>query len=85
MAILIITLICFVFGFVFHVTIDSFKQDNLLMKITGIFVSLTVLGFAAIFAIGHKEEVQYQTMNDYFEGKVEVIEQIDTVRTFKFN
>lgn len=55
------------------------------MKITGIFVSLTVLGFAAIFAIGHKEEVQYQTMNDYFEGKVEVIEQIDTVRTFKFN
>ena len=85
MAILIITLICFAFGFVFHATIDTFKQDNLLMKITGIIVSVIMLGFAAVFAIGHKEEVQIQTMNDYFEGKVEVIEQVDTVRTFKFN
>ena len=55
------------------------------MKVVGIFVSLIVLGFAAIFAVGHKQEVQIQTMNDYFEGKVEVIEQVDTVRTFKFN
>ena len=55
------------------------------MKAIGIFVSLIVLGFAAIFAIGHKQEVQIQTMQDYFEGKVEVIEQIDTARTFKFN
>ena len=85
MAIIIITLICFAFGFIFHATIDSFKRDDLLMKISGIFVSLIVLGFAAMFAIGHKEEVQYQTMNDYFEGKVEVIEHVDTVRTFKFN
>lgn len=85
MAILIITLICFAFGFVFHATIDSFKRDDLLMKISSIFVCLIVLGFAAVFAIGHKEEVQYQTMNDYFEGKVEVIEHVDTVRTFKFN
>ena len=85
MAIIIITLICFAFGFVFHATIDSFKRDDLLMKISSIFVCLIVLGFAAVFAIGHKEEVQIQTMNDYFEGKVEVIEQVDTVRTFKFN
>ena len=85
MAILIITLICFAFGFIFHVTIDCFKRDDLLMKAIGIFVSLIVLGFAAIFAIGHKQEVQIQTMQDYFEGKVEVIEQIDTARTFKFN
>ena len=85
MAILIITLICFAFGFIFHVTIDTFKRDDLLMKVVGIFVSLIVLGFAAIFTIGHEQEVQIQTMNDYFEGKVEVIEQVDTVRTFKFN
>ena len=85
MAILIITLICFAFGFVFHTTIDSFKRDDLLMKISSIFVCLIVLGFAAIFTIGHKEEIQHQTMNDYFEGKVEVIEQVDIVRTFKFN
>ena len=85
MAILLMTSICFVFGFIFHVALDTFKRDDLPMKIIGVFVSLITLSFAAIFVVALKEEVQIQTMNDYFEGKVEVIEQVDTVRTFKFN
>ena len=55
------------------------------MKIIGCVISIMVLGFMVFFVIGYQEEIQIQTMNDYFEGKVEVIEQVDTVRTFKFN
>lgn len=74
-----------IFGYIFHITIDSFHGDELIMKIIGCMISIMVLGFMAIFVIAHQEEIRTQTMNDYFEGKVEVIEQIDTVKTFKFN
>ena len=85
MAILIATGICLIFGYIFHMTIDTFHKDELIMKIIGCIISIMILGFMVIFVIAHQEDVQMQTMNDYFEGKVEVIEQIDTVRTFKFN
>ena len=45
-----------------------------------------LLGFLIVIThYASQENLKYQLMEDYFNGKVEIIEQIDTTRTFKFN
>ena len=65
---------------------DSFDRDeSWFMKISSILVFILVLGLmcGSLFAL--RETLKMQALDDYFEGRVEVIEQIDTLRTYKFN
>ena len=65
---------------------DSFDRDeSWFMKISSILVFILVLGLmcGSLFAL--RETLKMQALDSYFEGRVEVIEQIDTLRTYKFN
>lgn len=55
------------------------------MKLIGVIMCCLIAVLIAITNLANKESVRYQTMEDYFNGKIEVIEQIDTVRIYKFN
>lgn len=81
----ILLILCICFGVCVYFTITAFINGEMWERILGIIVC-SLLGFLiTIVHLGCIETARNQTMQDYFEGKVEVIEQIDTTRTFKFN
>ena len=85
MAVFFLLALCFCLGWNIRETINAFYNDKLYMKILGIIISC-LLGF--LITITHyasQENLKHQVMEDYLNGKVEIIEQIDTTRTFKFN
>lgn len=55
------------------------------MKLIGVIMCCLIAALIAVTNFANKESVKYQTMEDYFNSKIEVIEQIDTVRIYKFN
>lgn len=78
--------LCFVLGWTIFMIKDSFDRDeSWFMKISSILVFILVLGLmcGSLFAL--RETLKMQALDSYFEGRVEVIEQIDTLRTYKFN
>lgn len=85
MATFFLLVLCFCLGWNIRETIDAFYNDKLYLKILGIIMSC-LLGFLIVIThYASQENLKYQLMEDYFNGKVEIIEQIDTTRTFKFN
>ena len=85
MATFFLLTLCFCLGWNIRETIDAFYNDKLYLKILGIIMSC-LLGFLIVIThYASQENLKYQLMEDYFNGKVEIIEQIDTTRTFKFN
>ena len=76
--------LCLIEGYSLFMVKDSFDEDSIFMRILsiGVLVLVTGIMIASLFAL--RETIQYQTLDNYFEGRVEVIEQIDTVRTYKF-
>lgn len=64
----------------------SFSNDDELgYKIIGITMIILVISLICGFTIGLREEIRYNTLEQYFNGNIEVKEDIDTVRTYKFN
>ena len=76
--------LCLIEGYSLVMVKHSFDEDSIFMRILsiGVLVLATGIMIASLFAL--REAIQYQTLDSYFEGRVEVIEQIDTVRTYKF-
>lgn len=86
MDITFVILACITFSFVCFLcfqTLSSNKDKS--EKAISIITMLLMLFLVICTLLGTKESIKYETMNDYFEGKIEIIEQIDTIRTFKFN
>ena len=81
----ILLILCVCFAVCVYFTIASFTEGKMWERILGLIVCC-LLGFLIVIThLGCIETARNQTMQDYFKGKVEVIEQIDTTRTFKFN
>lgn len=81
----ILLILCVCFAICVYFTFKTFSNGKMWERILGTIVCC-LLGFLIVIThLGCIETVRNQTMHDYFEGKVEVIEQIDTTRTFKFN
>ena len=83
--IFILLILCISFGFAACMTFNAMANGKMWERIIGVVTTclIGILVVATYFAC--IENTRIQTMQDYFEGKVEVIEQVDTVRTFKFN
>jgi hypothetical protein len=81
----ILLVLCVCFAISMYFTFKAFVEGKMWERILGI-ITCCLLGFLIIIThFACIETTRNQTMQDYFEGKVEVIEQIDTTRTFKFN
>lgn len=85
MATFFLLALCFCLGWSIRETINAFHDDKLYVKLLGIITSC-LLGFLIVIThYASQETLKHQVMEDYLNGKVEIIEQIDTTRTFKFN
>lgn len=60
---------------------DTSKSEKIISIATVLLMLCLLIGTL----IAAKESIKYETMNDYFEGKIEITERVDTIRTFKFN
>ena len=61
------------------------NEEPISYKVIGI-ASIVLMSVVLIFfCVGLREEIRYNALEDYFNGKVEVIEDQQTVRTYKFN
>ena len=78
-------LACICLGISIYFTMKELKEGSKIDKISGCLTSLILIILIVMIQFAIKENIKYQTMNDYFDGKIEVIQQIDTTRTFKFN
>lgn len=83
--IFILLILCVCFAISVYFTIKAFIEGKVWERILGTIICVSLGFLITITHLGCIETVRNQTMQDYFEGKVEVIEQIDTTRTFKFN
>jgi putative effector of murein hydrolase len=82
----IILSLCVYLGWTIKLTIDEFEKGNkFYIKFINIIIICLLTSLIIITDFVSKENIKYQTMNDYFNGKIEVIQQVDTIRTFKFN
>jgi len=82
----ILLVLCTCFGIAISMTFDAFANDGKMWEKVGGIIMCCLIGLlTTITHFACIETARNQTMQDYFEGKVEVIEQIDTTRTFKFN
>lgn len=80
----IIIAFAFVLAWILVQCIKSFENDDaLLYKVLGILIAIMASGILFAFSIGMREEIRHQTLEDYFNGKIEVIESQQTVRTYK--
>ena len=77
--------LCVFLGWTINSTIKEFEGNKFYMKLIGVIMCCLISALIAVTTLANKESVKYQTMEDYFNGKIEVIEQIDTVRIYKFN
>lgn len=85
MATFFLLALCFCLGWSIRETINAFHDDKLYAKLIGIITSC-LLGFLIVIThYASQENLKHQVMEDYLNGKIEIIEQIDTIRTFKFN
>lgn len=82
----IIILLAFLLGWMVVQCFQAFERDeSTAYKTVGI-VAIILISFVLIFfCIGLREEIRYNALEEYFNGNVEVIEDTNTVRTYKFN
>lgn len=60
------------------------NDDGLGYKIIGITMVILVISLICGFTIGLREEIRYNTLEQYFNGEVEVIQDSTITRTYKF-
>lgn len=85
-SLLIFLALCFLLAWIIFMVKDLFDRDeSWFMKLSSILVFILVLGLMCGSLFGLRETMRHQALDDYFEGRVEVIEQLDTLRTYKFN
>lgn len=82
----IIILSSFILGWMIAQCFRTFENEEpISYKVIGI-ISIVLMSFVLIFfCVGLREEIRYNALEDYFNGKIEVIEDQQTVRTYKFN
>lgn len=83
--IFILLTLCTAFGLAVCMTFNAIINGKMWERVIGAITSCLIGVLIVITHFACMENTRIQIMQDYFEGKVEVIEQIDTVRTFKFN
>lgn len=82
----IIILSAILLGWMISQCFKSFADnEHVGYKIGGLVAATLMSAILIFFCVGLREEIRYNALEDYFNGKIEVIEQIDTTRTFKFN
>lgn len=64
---------------------DAYTNSEIWNKITTTICCLLAIGLLIGACFAYKDAIRIKTMNDYLNGKIEVVEQVDTVRTYKFN
>ena len=73
------------FAFTLYMCSDAYINSETWNKITTTLCCLLAIGLLIGVCFAYKDAIQINTINKYLDGKIEVIEQIDTVRTYKFN
>ena len=80
----IIILFAFILAWLFAQSLKTFENDeSTLYKVLGIITCILASFVLIFFCIGLREEIRYNTLEDYFNGKIEVVENQQTVRTYK--
>ena len=80
----IIILFAFILAWLFAQSLKTFENDeSTLYKVFGIITCILASFVLIFFCIGLREEIRYNTLEDYFNGKIEVVENQQTVRTYK--
>ena len=73
-------------GWIISEVFKSFNNDDGLgYKIIGIAMIILTISLICGFTIGLREEIRYDALEQYFDGNIEITENVDTVRTYKFN
>ena len=74
------------FGWAISQVIRDFSNNSEIgYKIIGIAMVVLSAFLICMFTIGLREEIRYNTLEQYFNGKIEVIKDTAVVRTYKFN
>lgn len=73
------------FAFTLYMCSDAYTNSEIWNKIITTICCLLAIGLLIGACFAYKDGIRIKTMNDYLNGKIEIIERIDTVRTFKFN
>lgn len=80
----IIILFAFLLGWMFMQCIKTFdNNESILQKVLGVITCVLASIILIFFCVGLREEIRYNALEDYFNGKIEVIENTQTVRTYK--
>ena len=80
----IIILSAFVLSWIFVQCFKTFENNEpLFSKILGISSCILMSIVLVAFCLALREEIRYNALEDYFNGKIEVIENHQTVRTYK--
>ena len=59
------------------------NNESILQKVLGVITCVLASIILIFFCVGLREEIRYNALDDYFNGKIEVIEDTQTVRTYK--
>lgn len=80
----IIILFAFILAWLFVQSFKTFENDeSTLYKVLGVVICVLASVVLIFFCVGLREEIRYNALEDYFNGKIEVIENQQTVRTYK--
>jgi len=80
----IIILFAFLLGWIFMQCLKTFDDnESILQKVLGVITCVLASIILIFFCVGLREEIRYNALEDYFNGKIEVIENCQTVRTYK--
>lgn len=80
----IIILFAFLLGWIFMQCLKTFdNNESILQKVLGVITCVLASIILIFFCVGLREEIRYNALEDYFNGKIEVIEDFQTVRTYK--
>lgn len=84
--IVIIILSAFILGWMITQCFRTFENDEpVSYKIMGIATAILMSFVLIFFCIGLREEIRYNALEDYFNGRIEVIQDSTVTRTYKFN
>ena len=73
-------------GWTVSQVIKSFdKNEEIGYKILSISMMILTSFLLCAFCVGLREEIRYNALEQYFNGEIEVIEDTNVVRTYKFN
>lgn len=80
----IIIFFAFILAWLFTQSLKTFENDeSTLYKVLGIIICILASAVLIFFCTGLREEIRYNALEDYFNGKIEVVEDQQTVRTYK--